>query len=474
MSEWSALLAELIARHWQILDALLVAGGLVIYVVASHTLNQRRHPSAAIAWVMGFLLVPYVTLPLYLAFGSRKVVTPRPPPGPRHVSTTTTHGPAARAQQLTLAMGLPDLVAYVGLTIHEDGTQALGAVRRIIGGAQRTLELSTFVFGRDVLGDEIAESLKARARAGVRVRLLIDGIGIYLGGYPDLKGLADAGVDVVRFVSPLRSPKRGRTNLRNHRKMAIADGVHLWCGGRNLSAEYFAGDPHLIMRRTAWVDLSFDLDGEVAGQAQQQYEQDWALATERPAPVAAVSPPAPLEPGPLAQLVASGPDKPDDTIHTLLISGCFTSQKRILAVTPYFVPDPALLTALMLAARRGIEVDLLLPAQSNHRLADYARHRGLRDLIGAGGRVWLHPRMLHAKAVLIDDELALAGSANLDGRSLFLNYEMMVAFYDRKAVRAFARWVLARQQECLPYVARRPGILRELAEGLLLWLAFQL
>ena len=289
-----------------------------------------------------------------------------------------------------------------------------------------------------------------------------------------MKGFAQAGVEVVRFVPPFRSPKRGRTNLRNHRKMVIADGEHLWCGGRNLSAEYFAGDPRPIMPRTAWVDLTFDLDGEVAGQALQQFEQDWAFAIEQPAPAARVSRPVPAEPGPLAQLVASGPDIADDTIYTLLISGCFTSQKRILAVTPYFVPDPALLTALMLAARRGIDVDLVIPAQSNHRLADYARHRALRDLIGAGGRVWLHPRMLHAKAVLFDDELALAGSANLDGRSLFLNYEMMVAFYDRKAVRAFARWVTARQQESLSYVAQRPGIIRELAEGLLLWVAFQL
>ena len=173
-------------------------------------------------------------------------------------------------------------------------------------------------------------------------------------------------------------------------------------------------------------------------------------------------------------MVASGPDQPDDTLFTLLVSSCFTSEQRILAVTPYFVPDTALLTALTLAARRGIEIDLVLPARSNHRLADFARHRSLRDLVAAGARVCLHPRMIHAKAVLIDDELALAGSANLDGRSLFLNYEMTLAFYDRQAVSRFSRWIDARRLESEPYVARRPGILRELAEGLILWLAFQL
>jgi cardiolipin synthase len=116
----------------------------------------------------------------------------------------------------------------------------------------------------------------------------------------------------------------------------------------------------------------------------------------------------------------------------------------------------------------------VIPAHSNHKLADFARHRALRDLVTAGARIFMHPRMVHAKAVLVDDELALVGSANLDGRSLFLNYEMMIAFYDRRAVADFARWAESRRGECAPYVFRRPGLAREIAEGLLLWLAFQL
>ncbi|MEI7430837.1 MAG: phospholipase D-like domain-containing protein [Betaproteobacteria bacterium] len=467
---------DLIGRHWEVLDALLAAVGLVIYVMASHTLHQRRHPSAAIAWVLSILLVPYIALPLYLAFGSRKVLAPRPVKDPSRTAlpVSQTHATAARSQQLGLAMGLPNPVAYDALTIHEDGRQSLNALRRLIDGACRSLEVSTFLLGRDVLGDEVGERLKQRARDGIRVRLLIDGIGIYLGGYPDLSAFRAAGVEVVRFVPPFFSSKRGRTNLRNHRKMIIADGIHLWCGGRNLAAEYFEGDPRPILGRKPWVDLSFDLSGELACQALQQFEQDWTFATDRPVLDSCRSEPQVPGAGPLAQLVASGPDRPDDTISTLLLSGCFTSQRRILMVTPYFVPDTSLSTALSLAARRGIEVDLVLPNHSNHRLADFARHRLLRELVEAGGRVWLYPRMIHAKAVIIDDELALCGSANIDGRSLYLNYEMMVAFYDRKAVRGFARWVEARRQESRPYVSRRPSMVRELAEGLLLWLAFQL
>jgi cardiolipin synthase A/B len=130
--------------------------------------------------------------------------------------------------------------------------------------------------------------------------------------------------------------------------------------------------------------------------------------------------------------------------------------------------------ALALAARRGVVVNLVLPAQSNHRLADIARHAPLRELVAAGAHVWLLPQMVHAKAVLIDHDLALVGSANLDERSLFLNYELMVAFYDPPVVQQFADWITPLQQTARPYQARPPGLGRELLEGLVRWVAFQL
>ena len=173
-------------------------------------------------------------------------------------------------------------------------------------------------------------------------------------------------------------------------------------------------------------------------------------------------------------MIASGPDQMDDTLYTLLVSGFFASRKRIIAATPYFVPNPTLLMSLTLAARRGVAVDLLMPRKSNHRLADLARHRALRELASAGARIWFLPHMIHAKVVVIDDEIALAGSANLDERSLFLNYELMVSFYEPADVKRFAGWIERQKSAAVLYIAHPPGLWREIAEGLLLWLAFQL
>lgn len=472
-----AMLYGYLVNHWLTLHGLIVMLGLVIYVTASHTLHQRRNPSAAIAWVVSLVLLPYAALPLYLMFGSRKVRINQPASGKFEFSARTPDPGAltARTQQLAAIMGLPAASAYDQLNIHEEGAQALRALRNMIDAAAHTIDLCTFIFARDRLGDEIARSLERRARDGVRVRLLVDGVGAYLGGLADFKSLSAAGVQVALFVPPLRSSLRRRTNLRNHRKMAITDGEWLWCGGRNLAAEYFAGDATSSHGGQPWVDLSFDLRGALVQQARQQFDQDWEFATRDALPGPRLSTSPGIQHGPaMGQLIASGPDQMDDTLYTLLVSGFFLSRKRIMVVTPYFVPNPTLLMSLTLAARRGVAVDLLLPKKSNHRLADLARHRALRELTSAGGRVWFSPHMIHAKAVVIDDELALAGSANLDERSLFLNYELMVTFYEPADVRRFAEWIDRQRSTAVPYHAQPPGLWREIAEGLLLWLAFQL
>ena len=459
--------------QWLTLHGMVTVAAVLIYVISSHVMQQRRHPTAAIAWILFILLLPYAALPAYLAFGSRKLARPRSTP----MTAPATDSPAdAWAVETLRALGQPAPEGYRALSIHGDGATARAALLETIANARATLDICTFILAPDLVGDTVVAALSRRARDGIRVRLLLDGMGRLMSGRPDLTPLTRAGGEVCWFVPPLHSPLKGRTNLRNHRKMVVADAglatARLWCGGRNLALEYFDGSAG----HPSWRDLTFDLQGPLVNQAADLFAHDWAFARGSRGTVAATSRSTELfEPlDGQAQLVASGPDQADDTLHALFVTAAYRARVRIALATPYFVPDAALLMALCLAARRGVRVDLMLPARSNHRLSDLARCRALRSLAAAGAHLWLVPGMLHAKLAVFDNSLALAGSANLDGRSLFLNYELMMAFHTAHDVQSFTRWFDTERGSARLGSIGPAGLLRDVAEGMVLWMGFQL
>jgi cardiolipin synthase len=210
----------------------------------------------------------------------------------------------------------------------------------------------------------------------------------------------------------------------------------------------------------------------VAAAAGRQFDLDWNTTRLR-LPVRERRA-AEVEGGELAQFLPSGPDQVEDTAQSLLIDGCYRARRRLLIVTPYFVPDDSLRAAMRLAARRGVKVTIAIPQRSNHVLADFVRSRPMRDLAAAGVEFRLLPRMVHAKGVVIDESLAMCGSINLDLRSLLLNHEAAVVFYGSGTIDWLAQWISNVAEQGSAYQAQSPGLLRDIAEGVLLTVAFQL
>ena len=452
------------------IHSLAIVISLLVYVLTTRLEGTRRPPSIAIAWVLSLIALPYFALPMYLIFGRRKV----------RRKASRGSGIAAPgghwAEELIESFGLAG-AAPAAIRLHQDGGESAAALFALMSSAGSRLDICTYILGNDEFGREVTQRMLAQARAGVQVRLLIDGVGAIQLPRSCFHEWQAAGIETAVF-SPLFARKtQGPRNLRNHRKMAIADGMRLWAGGRNLAAEYFVGRDGAV----PWRDLSFDLHGAVASAAACQFEADWVAAGGKPAmapaaaranhPVAAAAAdPASSR----AQFLPSGPDQTEDTVQALLIDACFRARQRIIAVTPYFVPDAALEMAMRLAARRGVVIDLCIPATSNHRLPDFVRHRALRALSDVGVGIHLLPYMNHAKAVVFDSSLAVSGSVNLESRSLLLNYECAVVFYGGREIEWLANWIQALIPESQPFDCHAPGLWRDIAEGLLLTVAYQL
>lgn len=470
-----------------LLHTSVVFAALLIYAISTHTSGNRRHPSAAIAWVLMITLLPYAGLPLYLFVGTRKFVRPARHRSPPAQAFTPAPGVQGCAIATLEGMGLQAPVANRYVHFHLDGSVAWDEFAALVHTAQMQLDICTYILADDALGERVVALLEARAAAGVQIRLLLDAVGSWQTASTQVRRLRAAGVQVRWFMPLLHNPLRGRVNLRNHRKLAIADQQTVWSGGRNLADEYFTGNG----RQPPWMDLSFTAEGPLAAQMQALFESHWHYnqgprppddhqsATPPPmagpqVPASAMARTSPEAQMHSTQLVPSGPDQAEDTFYGLLLTTLYRAQQRVLAVTPYFVPDDSLLKALCLAAQRGVQVELVVPARSNHRLADIARARALRDLVAAGAVVRLAPGMVHAKAVVADDAIALCGSLNLDARSLFLNFEVMVAFYDSQDIAAVTQWIDGNFHHLPAHQPSHASLLRDIGEGLVRWLGFQI
>ena len=273
-----------------------------------------------------------------------------------------------------------------------------------------------------------------------------------------------AGVRVAAGLplgNPLLRPFHGRIDLRNHRKIAVADGHRALAGGMNISGD----DMCATLTPGTWQDLSFVVEGPAAWHFDQVFRSDWKFAIGEDLEGADL-PPSGLQDGAVLQVVPSGPDVANDPLLDTILMSIFSARQRVWIVSPYFVPDDAVAQALLVACHRGIDVSIVVPEKSNHVLADFARGSFLRDIEQAGGTIWQYtPGMLHAKLVIVDHEVAMVGSANIDMRSLLLNFEIMQFVYSKAEIDALEAWVCRLVQDSKAGMSA-VGAVREIIEGL--------
>ena len=316
------------------------------------------------------------------------------------------------------------------------GAETYQAMESLLKNARRSIYISTFIYQSDEVGQRILDILVEKAKSGVDVRLMMDGVGSLHTPSRFFKPLLDAGGHTAVFLPVLHRPFRGRTNLRNHRKITIADNHKVLAGGANIGAESMS----IHDRPAQWKDLAFVLEGPAVRHWLNIFSHDWEFAAKETLTGEQLQiskdtkSPQDTHSG-VVQVIPSGPDVEGDALHDVLLSMIYAAQKRFWTVTPYFVPDDALCQALALAARRGVDVRVILPSRSNHISPDIVRGIPLRQIQAAGGQVMFYtPKMLHAKVVLADDKVAVVGSANMDIRSLLLNYETAMFVYSPEAI----------------------------------------
>lgn len=405
----------------------------------------RRSPEAAKGWLLFGFFLPWPALVLYLLIGRpayprwRRARFARLPevlgrtagPGLEAQAREAPVLPANLAQAATLIQNLGHFPSLGGnrveLLSDYDGTIARLAAD--IDGAASHVNLLFYIFADDRSGRTIIEALGRAVRRGVACRVLIDALGSRAWAPRTVAALEAAGV-AVRLVLPVGLLRRhsARADLRNHRKIAVIDGRIGYAGSQNIVDADF--NPRVVNR-----ELVARVVGPVALELQAVFVADWFLETEEVLDDPALFPAPEPAGAAVAQVMPSGPDYPQAGMERLLDALVHGARERVVLTTPYFIPDEALLHALGTAVLRGVEVHVVLSKPVDQTLVNLAQRSYYADLLEAGVAIHLYrDRLLHAKHVSIDGEIALVGSSNIDMRSFTLNAEVSLVLFDREAV----------------------------------------
>lgn len=447
--------------YWMV-GALIVMTGVG---AALHALLNKRDPYAAIVWVVLCLSLPMAGSLLYILFGVNRIhwratklmksshkragpATLSAPAGEYASRPKRYHDPSKVSQDgltpeiSTIAgigsavTGMP-LLAGNKVTVYYNGEEAYPAMLKAIDEAKSRVWLDTYIFDNDDIGKAFVEALGAACVRGVDVRVQVDGMGT-ITTWPRIdRILRKRGIHVVRFLPPRLFPPQFFINLRNHRKLLIIDSKIAFTGGMNIS------DKHRLNREkrtgfkgffdrfhaTAFQDIHFRMEGPILEDFQFVFAREWSFTAQEELVLPNIDDAA--KGSVLCRTILDGPDDYFERFHATLLGVISAARHRVHIMTPYFLPQRELVTALRSAAMRGVDVAIILPAETDQILVKWATGNILWELVGRGVYVGMQPPpFAHSKLLLVDGMYSHVGSANLDPRSLRLNFELTVECFD--------------------------------------------
>ena len=438
---------------WALLQQLLVPLRLVLSVLVTlHVLRTKRDIGSAIGWIGLSWLAPLIGGALYVMFGVNRVrrlakrLSRRRQWSSRHGVSTGKQVLEGEYALLAEAVGrLTGRPLLGGNTLRrfQDGDSTYPVMLEAIGQAQSTILLCSYLFHDDKVGSRFVDALIEAQGRGVQVRVIVDGVG---SGYLRCRAadrLRRAGVPTARFMHSLLPWRMPFINLRTHKKILVVDGRVGFTGGMNIAVEN-------MMRfrpKHPVSDTHFELRGPIVHQLSEAFARDWSFSTHQEIDQPEFFPEQQAVAGAqgggsLMRVVTSGPDSDVEKIEFTMMQAVAMARRSVRIMTPYFLPDERLLTVLAMAAMRGIEIDIVMPQESNQKPVDWARNANNGPLLDAGVRLWFaRPPFNHSKLMTMDQSWSLIGSSNLDVRSLRLNFELNVEVYDDAATAAIDAFI---------------------------------
>ena len=457
-----------------LLWGILIASLCVISLgTAGHALLMKRDPRSALGWIVACLTLPLLGPFFYWAMGVNRIHRKarqwlesgrRVAGWDRFASNLifpTADALPAAAEHLGELRILADRVVIAPLLagnrikILINGDNAYPEMLAAINSARRSVHLSTYIFDVDSVGREFIAALSAAADRELDVRLIVDSLGEKYSRPVASSLFKGTRVKVGRFL-PLR--RGGYLNLRTHRKILVVDGNVAFTGGMNIGGRHMVTEP---VCREPVVDMHFRVEGPVVAYLQRNFLEDWYFVERELVTDPRFFPKLEFAGNSMVRAVSDGPDKEFRKLLWLILGALACARQRVMIMTPYFIPDRPLITALITAALRGVEVQLILPERNNLPYVHWASRAYLWELLQHGIRVYYQPPpFVHTKLFVVDDVWALVGSANLDPRSLRLNFEFNLEIYDEaftgELTRHFEQAIAVSRKETLVAVDGRP------------------